>query len=68
MGNGDENEAMDALSGEGEFDKPEDQALLPLDALNDIKNAAHIVLLKIPDGKTPLQDFSAIHQDINESS
>lgn len=67
MGNGDENEAMDALLGEGKYDKPEDQTLLPLDILNDIKNAAHVALLKIPDGKTPLQNFSTIHQDINES-
>lgn len=26
-----------------------------------------LLALKIPDGKTPLQNFSTIHQDINES-
>ncbi|KAF2976932.1 hypothetical protein EK904_014844 [Melospiza melodia maxima] len=59
-------DAMDAFSGEGVFNRPEDQAALSVDVLTEIKLAAKTALLKISDSSTPSQSFSAIHQGVNE--
>ncbi|XP_053818641.1 endogenous retrovirus group K member 6 Gag polyprotein-like [Vidua chalybeata] len=65
VGEGDE--AMEALAGEGEFSSPEDQILLAQELLQDIAGAGKEALLKIPDGKIPLQNFSSIMQGPEET-
>ncbi|XP_053787359.1 uncharacterized protein LOC128781651 [Vidua chalybeata] len=64
---GDGAEGLEALAGEGEFSKPEDQILLPDNLLNDIREAGKEALLKIPDGTTPLQNFTSILQGPDET-
>lgn len=57
---GEGEEGLEDLVGEGDFSRPEDQILLPVALLDDIREADRVALLKIPDGKTPLQSFSSI--------
>ncbi|XP_053795420.1 uncharacterized protein LOC128786271 isoform X2 [Vidua chalybeata] len=64
---GDGAEGLEALAGEGEFSRPEDQILLPENLLSDIRDAGKEALLKIPDGTTPLQNFSSILQGPDET-
>ncbi|XP_037981518.1 uncharacterized protein LOC119696072 [Motacilla alba alba] len=64
---GEGNDGLEALMGEGEFDRPEDQVLLPFNLLADVKQAGKAALLKVPDDSTPLQSFASIRQEETES-
>ncbi|XP_053851921.1 uncharacterized protein LOC128817462 [Vidua macroura] len=64
---GDGAEGLEALAEEGEFSRPEDQILLPENLLSDIRDAGKEALLKIPDGTTPLQNFSSVLQGPDET-
>ncbi|KAF2986881.1 hypothetical protein EK904_012233 [Melospiza melodia maxima] len=64
---GEGEESLEALAGEGEFFRPEDQVMLPTDVLDDIKAATKTALLKTSDGTTTLQNFSSIYQGIGET-
>lgn len=56
------------LSGEGDFERPQDQAQdLPEAVLKDIKRAAETALLQTPDDTTPTLNFANIRQGIEES-
>ncbi|XP_014114834.1 PREDICTED: endogenous retrovirus group K member 18 Pol protein-like [Pseudopodoces humilis] len=62
------NFTLEQLAGEGDFQKPRDQARdLPEAALQDIANAAKISLFTTPDDKVPTHCFTNIKQGATES-
>ncbi|XP_014118271.1 PREDICTED: uncharacterized protein LOC106628956 [Pseudopodoces humilis] len=62
------NLTLEQLAGEGDFQKPRDQARdLPEAALHDITNAAKTSLFVTPDDKVPTQSFTNIKQGASES-
>lgn len=59
---------IDLLRREGDFEKPQDQAQdIPRAVLEDIKNAVQTALSQTPDGTTPQQNSTDIHQGVDET-
>lgn len=59
---------MDHLSGEGAFNKPQDQVqAIPEIVLKDIKITVETALLNTPDDGTPSLNFADLKQEPNKT-